>query len=573
MKILSVDRDVQGILKSSYFKIPRFQRPYSWDKENIEDFWQDTIVDSGGDYFIGSMVLYELGNETFGVVDGQQRLTTMTILLAAIRDALSALRKDDEDSEKEDDPAAGLHQLVERPNINNKKEYVLQTEGSYPFFQLGVQKFPPKSDQEPDRDEEEAIQAASTYFREKIEGVVESVASDPSLSKARKRKETEKALLEIRDKILRLKLIFITVDDEDDAYVIFETLNTRGKDLTVADLVKNHILSNLKKENENVDVARDEWNTILERFEESQVDISVNSFILHSWLSRYDYVSEKKLFKDIKRKIKKNNVREYLDALSHESRLYREILEPSSRKWQIEELPMRDSIQALNTFRVRQPLPMVLSVMRDRDAKTLGAKQVKRALRAIEVFHFAVTAVTSQPSSGGISSMYALHARELLAAKTPQAKANCLDELITKLKQRMPKFAEFEATFLEIGFSDERTQQKALVQYILREFYKHGKPGQPVDFSRMTIEHLAGQATKSVDSDHVAMLGNLIYVDDDLNGVLGNKDFKDKKKLLKGQDAVWVDPWVLSRTQWTETDIEARARKMAKTAFNEVWTL
>lgn len=559
---------------SSYFKIPRFQRPYSWDKENIEDFWQDTIVDGGTDYFIGSMVLYDIGNETFGIVDGQQRLTTITILLAAVRDALAALHADDEDNDDDEgDLAAGLHQLIERSNINNKKEHVLQAEGSYPYLQLGVQKFPPKLDQEPDRDEEEAIKAAATYFREKVGGVVSSVRDDPSLSKAKKRAQTEKALLKIRDKILQLKLIFITVDDEDDAYTIFETLNTRGKDLTVGDLVKNHLLSNLKKENENVDLARDEWNKILERFEESQVDISVNGFILHAWLSRYDYVSEKKLFKDIKKKIKRNNAQEYLDILSLESRIYREILEPSSRKWGIEELAMRDSLEALSIFRVRQSLPMVLSVMRERNAKTLSAKQVRRVLRAIEVFHFAVTAVTSQPSSGGISSMYALHGRELLAAKTPQDKVKSINELLAKLEQRLPRFAEFEATFSDIGFSEERTQQKALVQYILRGLYRYAKPGQPVDFPRLTIEHLAAQATKILDVAHVAMIGNLLYVDDDLNGKLDDKDFGAKKKLLKAQDAVWVDPWILSRSTWTESEIEKRTGRMAKTAYEDVWVM
>lgn len=81
MNISSIDKTIRTDLKSSYYKIPRFQRPYSWEREHIEDFWNDSIRESSGDYFIGSMVVYEMSTDTYGVVDGQQRLTTITMLL------------------------------------------------------------------------------------------------------------------------------------------------------------------------------------------------------------------------------------------------------------------------------------------------------------------------------------------------------------------------------------------------------------------------------------------------------------------------------------------------------------
>ncbi len=62
MKIESTDLDVRTMLSSAYYKIPRFQRPYSWDLENIQEFWDDIIRDNPPDYFIGSMVVYKDGN-------------------------------------------------------------------------------------------------------------------------------------------------------------------------------------------------------------------------------------------------------------------------------------------------------------------------------------------------------------------------------------------------------------------------------------------------------------------------------------------------------------------------------
>jgi len=80
MKIESKDTDIESLLVGSYFHIPRFQRPYSWDDENLNDFWNDVVVNQSEDYFIGSMVVFKKEKQHFGVVDGQQRLTpTVTV--------------------------------------------------------------------------------------------------------------------------------------------------------------------------------------------------------------------------------------------------------------------------------------------------------------------------------------------------------------------------------------------------------------------------------------------------------------------------------------------------------------
>ena len=84
MKIESTDKEIRTILQSGYYRIPRFQRPYSWEKDHIQDFWNDIVIDSEDDYFIGSMVVYKQEKGYFGIVDGQQRLTTITIFLLSL---------------------------------------------------------------------------------------------------------------------------------------------------------------------------------------------------------------------------------------------------------------------------------------------------------------------------------------------------------------------------------------------------------------------------------------------------------------------------------------------------------
>src|SRR4030042_6233456 len=122
MKINSIDRDLRELLNSAFYIIPRFQRPYSWDKENVQDFWNDAIANREDDYFIGSFVVYKIGEDSFGIVDGQQRITTITMLLCAIRDAFLV--------NGFVDLSEGMHGLIERKDINNRINYVLQTETS-----------------------------------------------------------------------------------------------------------------------------------------------------------------------------------------------------------------------------------------------------------------------------------------------------------------------------------------------------------------------------------------------------------------------------------------------------------
>ena len=124
MKIESQDKTVEQLLKASTFVIPRFQRSYSWEQDQISQFWQDVLDAYGSAYFIGSMVVYEKGRSSVAVVDGQQRLTTITILLCAIRDAFNSLG--------ETNLANGLQAYIEQRNRENQTEYVLQTESSFP---------------------------------------------------------------------------------------------------------------------------------------------------------------------------------------------------------------------------------------------------------------------------------------------------------------------------------------------------------------------------------------------------------------------------------------------------------
>lgn len=565
MKISCLDKDVGKLLGESFYRIPRFQRPYSWDHGNLEEFWNDTIVENEADYFIGNFVFYQDG-DVLGVVDGQQRLTTITLMLCALRDVMH--------EEGFGDLAKGIHNLIERPNIQNQKYYVLQTETSYPFFQECVQKFGKRSKLSEAGPEEQLLKEAHEFLRENLDTVVSGIKEQSSLSETKKKIALEQELSRIRQRVLGLKVICTSLDNDDDAYMIFETLNTRGKDLTLSDLVKSHLARLLKPTNRGVDRARDKWITIAETFEDSQEDLSVSTFIHHYWLSRYDYVTEKKLYKALRKQIKKENASEFLDDLVKESKIYRPIHEPSYEKWKKEDVEIRDALSAMGLFRIKQQLPMVLAVMRHHADGSLKPRRVREILTAIESFHFIFTAVSSQRSSGGISFMYASAARNLHDAETNAKKTKVLSELRKKLKSKLPPFGEFEARFLELKYSENYTKQKNLVRYILTKRCQHNSGGLSLDADRMTIEHLAPESSETpaeLSPEQVATIGNLVLVDQKLNNKLGNKSFAEKKRLLKA--ANWIEQEVRTASAWGSEQIDVRTKEMAREAYDKIWRL
>lgn len=156
-----------------YFLIPRFQRPYSWDRQNLDDFWRDVVFDNNPGYFIGPMVAWRDPQSSIRrVVDGQQRLTTIAILFSVLRDEFRNLGQTS--------LSAGIHRYLEKPNRNNELEYTLETENASAFLNLGIFHNPPDLSIQPQTEEEKALQHAVAQIRDLMGAEVEKRRSSPS---------------------------------------------------------------------------------------------------------------------------------------------------------------------------------------------------------------------------------------------------------------------------------------------------------------------------------------------------------------------------------------------------------
>lgn len=381
---------------------------------------------------------------------------------------------------------------------------------------------------------------------------------------------------DIRDRVLKLKVIYIELDQEDDAYVIFETLNTRGKDLSVADLVKNYITKYIKSDNKGVDIPKDKWNDIRENIEGPEAGLDLDTFLLHVWLSKYDYTTIKTLFKKIKVQIKSPQAKSFLNSLVVDSETYRAIFDPEVRKWQRNDLPIKQSLTSLYRFGVTQQTPMVLSIMREFNSGKLRYKYAFEALEAIEHFHYIFTAITSQRSSGGISTMYSTYGRKLFASKDDSERLAVIRELKQKMREKLPTYDEFFASFKTVRFDNSFTKQKKIIQYTLSKIDKfYNKSGSSVNYDLMTIEHLLPQNPKDktkISDNACSSIGNLILVDEQTNNKLANKDFSQKKQILSSTN-IFLDSVLTTQNHLSPTEISDRTELIASLAYNEVFKI
>lgn len=561
MKIDSRDSTIKDLLNSHYLVIPGFQRPYSWTIENTEEFWNDVVVDNQGDYFIGTFVVYDDGDR-LAIVDGQQRMTTLIILLCCMRDQLAKIGLKD--------LANGLHGLIEKKDVSNKVRYILSTETSYPYFQQMVLSRS-KVDSGAIKPEERLISQTRESLTKKIASIVDGTNANTALDDKKKIQKIEEDLTKIRDQVLDLKLIKIQLDNEDDAYIIFETLNTRGKDLSVTDLVKNYIARNSKSDNKENDQSKIRWLNMTEIITNSSKNIDPSTFLHHYWLSKHTYTTIKKLFKEIKKTIApdRKSVTNFLKEIEKDAVIYMGIFDPSSNVWTKEEKFLETSLVAFDTFHIRQQVPMILSVMRKYREKNYSLKNVVDIIGAIEKFHFIFTAVSSQRSSGGISQMYASYARRFTEAKSENNARKICNELKEKLREKIPSYDEFYANFKQIKFSNKINKQKDLIRYLLYKYNQHLNPSYSEDPNLLTIEHLSSQSSKG---KNIGEIGNLLLINKTTNEKLSNNDPVAKVKTLK-ENKVTLDEIIEKSTTWGDKEIEDRTKYISKIAYEKIWKI
>ena len=338
-------KPIAGILKSNYLGVPVFQRPYAWEVDNVRQLMDDVKNNLGQEgYFIGTVVTSKENNEAahLRVIDGQQRLATILIMLAAARDCLAA--SGDTASVAELGPYLSSMNLITK--LHNPKLAMSNQDNN--FFRAKF--IDGNSDITPKYESHKRLTGAYTCVREEIDKM-----SGESLGR------WAEFLQE------RLNVIHVQAARESDAYAMFETINDRGVQLAQVDLIKTHLFK--KSSSAQSDEIQNAWATIVDRMEETGSEELILLFFRHYWSSIHGLTREKgrELYRAIQREVKNapavySLVRDLLINVD----LYSAIVRPVPMFWKKHSSndSAYDHIRTLESFGVDRYRPLLLSALR-----------------------------------------------------------------------------------------------------------------------------------------------------------------------------------------------------------------
>jgi hypothetical protein len=205
----------------------------------------------------------------------------------------------------------------------------------------------------------------------------------------------------------------------------------------------------------------------------------------------------------------------------------------------------------------------------------LAIKHLASTLQSIEHYHFQYTMVSQLSSSGGVSEMYAKAARDLFDAGSPQQRANVLKEFRQKLVDRAPSRDQFVTDFSNrFTLTDNLTRDSRLVRYVLKTILRNLHPETSLEY--LTVEHIMPQSeigTNGIGASTVGSIGNLLLVNSDVNGRLGNKSFSAKLPVLSKEGLPFDIGGVLNNTSWSPAEIDIRAKMLGELAYDRMWKL
>jgi hypothetical protein len=547
------------------YRVPPFQRDYSWTEDEWDDLWQDLLglfePDGEPMHYMGYLVLQSADNKHFEIIDGQQRLTTISVMILAALGHLQALvaagmDADDNARRKEQlqnsyigylDPVS----LVPRPKLELNRH----NNRFYQTYLVPLERLPQRGLNA----SEHQLRKAFLWFRDRIKA-----RFDVSI-------ESGKALAGFLEHLVdKLFFTVITVTDELNAFKVFETLNARGVRLSATDLLKNYLFSLISTaETHEVELRalEDRWERIVGLLGSESFPELLRVF----WNSHHRLVRKSDLFKTIRRHITtRNDAFALLRDLDDAAAVYAALRDPQDGSWNDAE---QSALAQLLMFNVRQPLAMLMACHRRFfDQQRSGFTRLVKAI-AVVSFRYNV-----------ICGLQTYEQERLYNAIACRVSANALAtarETIDALQTVYPDDRRFKASFTEKELRTTNSRNKKVVRWMLFEIERQ-RSGQDFDVesAAYSLEHILpehpGDDWTDIDEAKqdrlIYRLGNMTLLEARPNRDLGNAPYSVKREAYRQSRFRITRAIAEHYERWDEQKVEARQKQLAEVAAG-IWKL
>lgn len=537
------------------FVIPVYQRNYDWKIEQCRQLYEDLIKivkNQSESHFFGSLVssFNTMGHGMeFLVIDGQQRLTTVSLLFLAMYNLI------DRGVIKPEDP--NLQQKIYEEYLVNK----------YEPEEKKVKLKPIKNDQA----------AFGRLFKDTTDYIRESNLTVNYNYFYNRVQKQEITIDQLFDAICRLEVIDIKLGQNDNPQLIFESLNSTGLDLSEGDKIRNYVLMGLPAKEQEA-CYNDYWNKI-----EVCTKYDVSAFVRDYLSVRMQEIpSQKKVYIKFKEYVQEKAIgtRPLLEDLLAYARRYETLLKGNTG-----DKALDSCIDRLNRLESNVTRPFFLEVLRLRDEKLLSIEQVAEVFGITEDYLFRRT-ICELPTNALNKIFLTLHGNIIRYDKTENQYIDKLKyALLSKRdKARFPEDAEFVQAFVDRKIYEMNSKNKIYILERLENFdtledkdvYGH------CDDGTYSIEHIMPQTLtpewksalgddyERIHEEWLHRIANLTLTA--YNSEYSNRPFAEKKTMKHGlnDSGIRMNTWIAAKDRWTLAEIEERSQYLAGRAL-DIW--
>ncbi len=545
-------------------KVPEFQRDFSWKEEHWEDLWQDLkdiYEDRESQHYMGTIVLQNTKEKKrFLIVDGQQRITTLSLFILAIMKNLKDLVEKGFEVENNKERIKRISDTyIGEKAISDLyyKSKLTLNENNDSFYQSRMLEFKEPVNYAKLRDSEKLIYKAYQFFYKQTKNYFADAMEGSILGEF-----LEKTL----DGII---FIQITVDDDISAYTVFETLNARGVELTTTDLLKNYlfaIVAPLGKTGSEFKILKENWQQIVDIVGLKKFPVFLRFYLN----SKQNIVRKERLFKEIKKEVKiPKHALQLIEKLKETAYLYAAISNPNDEYWNEynEQKEIRESLSELKLFGVSQPIPLLFSVNRHKK------EWLSYTLKLLVSISFRYN-VIGKFNPNTMEKVY-----NRLSIKITEGKVNRKTSLKNALREIYIEDETFSTTFKSKNISTGG-RNKRLVKYILVKIENQiANKKYTFNDSASTVEHIlpenydeAWDENFSNEADkYIYRLGNYTLLEEKKNKQAGDKAFDEKKKFFSSSQFKLTNN-ELNFDEWNIQNLNNYQNKLARYA-KTVWKM
>lgn len=525
-------------------RIPVYQRNYDWNERNVKQLLSDLkeILRTSKQHFIGAIVYMvsqnnDAGMQDFLVIDGQQRLTTITLLFAALRDLC----------DQNDQQSLGILNAYLTNQYTSEEKYKIKLK-------------PIKSDN---------VQYTALLNKNKNRIDENShIYQNYAIAKNEFKKWLDEGyqINEIINALNRLQVVGISLTQGiDDPQTIFASLNSTGLALTNSDLIRNYLLMSDSNQEE---LFEDYWLPIEEDLRRGNDNRNMDAFFRQFMIMKYSSpISERKVYDAFISFCQKEHLthKTALQELNDYVRIYNSFLHPEESDYNEQ---VKASLSDLKRISQTTCYPFLLRVFNDYKNDVIDEDTLTKVVHLITVYLIR-RLVCDVPSNSLLGFFANFYSRTFRISKNKEKYYEVINKYLFS-QQNRNEVPDDEK--LEYALKHKRMYQDKNLCNLLMLDIENGDCKEKLNTSELTIEHIMPQTMSRVwrqhisDEDHdqyVHTLGNLSVTG--YNSEMSNKSFDEKKKILEqNSKAVVLNKDVVDKDQWTIKDIKERADRLSK---------